>query len=96
VQAGNAWNGLLMLGTPVALGRCYFGNHFILDTLVGLIQGYTCTQVLCLSLGGARGHGVGLVAAAVFLYFLSAFLQQLVLGLGKMPPRSRVQLAKGP
>jgi membrane-associated phospholipid phosphatase len=96
VQTGNGLHGLLMLGIPVALARCYFGNHFILDTWVGLVQGYTSTQVLCLSLGGARGHGVGLVAAGVVLYFLSGFLQRVVLGLGKMPPRSRVQLATGP
>lgn len=64
-----------VLAAPVAVARCYFGNHWLLDTGAGVLQGYLCALSLSVTLGGAHGHGAPLVTAAVVLYFLSGFVQ---------------------
>ena len=46
-----------LLGASVAFGRCYFGNHWLSDSVAGVVQGYVCTLLLATAMGGAEDHG---------------------------------------
>jgi membrane-associated phospholipid phosphatase len=80
-----------VLGGLVAFARCYFGNHWLFDSMAGVVQGYVSTQTLAHMLGGARGHDVALLSAAIVAYFVSGVIQAKVLPVPRLPTRQSAE-----